>query len=357
MTDHTTTIRASIDLSLHPSEAFEAIVQKLLPALARRNVRFDAGPNGRIMQGDFEAGRILSWEPGKRIIIEWRQASWEPDVVTEVEFRFEPLDGGVRVVIEHRRWGQLIGGRDEIASWFASEIAAPFLIATSPEALGDWITDRKARRPSGAESRMYYRDPLFHYPNFRVLLSELALTPHDHLLEVGCGGGAFLKEALKSGCTAAAIDHSPEMVQLACTENREAVDAGKLEVLEGTAQSLPFADAVFTCAVMTGVLGFLPDPTAALSQIRRVLKDGGRLVALGSDPKMRGTPAAPEPMASRLHFYGDDELGALARKAGFGDVRVVRRDMEAFAREVGVPQEALPLFSGPGGPFLIARKA
>jgi SAM-dependent methyltransferase len=107
---------------------------------------------------------------------------------------------------------------------------------------------------------------------------------------------------------------------------------------------------------MTGVLGFLPDPVAALAEIRRVLRAGGRLVVLGSDPEMRGTPAAPEPMASRLRFYDEDELERLGREAGFEDISVERRSLERFAREAGVPEEVLPLFEGPGASFLFARK-
>jgi SAM-dependent methyltransferase len=356
MTDFRTTIRSSIDLKLGPQEAFDIIVQELCSVLGQQGIRFDPGPEGQLVQGNFRIARILSWQPGEHIVFEWRQAHWQPDEITQVEFRFESIDGGTRLTIEHQGWGGLVGEGGEITGWFASEIAAPFLRTTSPESLGDWIADRRARRPSGLQSRTFYRDPLFHYPIFRVLLSELALTPRDYLLEVGCGGGALLKEALKIGCRAAAIDHSPEMVQLTRDENHESVNAGNLEVLEASAERLPFPDATFTCVLMTGVLGFLSDPVAAFAEVCRVLQKGGRFVALGSDPKMRGTPAAPEPIASRLHFYEDNELGNLARKAGFKDVRVVRRDMLAFAREVGVPAEALPLFTGPGGPFLIARK-
>jgi hypothetical protein len=61
-------------------------------------------------------------------------------------------------------------------------------------------------------------------------------------------------------------------------------------------------------------------------------------------------------MASRLHFYDDRELELLARSAGFTEARVVRRSLEAFAREAGIPQEQMPLFAGTGTPLLIARR-
>jgi len=356
MKNNFATITTSAFIPLKPADAFKTVVEELTRGLERVGIRFETGARGRITESDFEVGRVRAWAPGKRIVFEWRQASWEPNELTTLELLFKSSRPGTKVTLRHRDWGKLVGDGAEIAGWFSSEIASPFLRAMAPQSLGNWITDRKARRPSGSQSRATYRDPLFHYPNFRVILSELALKSEDYLLEVGCGGGAMLKQALKSGCRAAAIDHSPEMVQVARKENREAVTAGRLNILEASAVKLPFPDSTFTCAAMTGVLGFLSDPLAALSEIRRVLVQGGRLVALGSDPTTRGTPAAPEPMASRLHFYEDDELGDLARKAGFKEVEVVRRDMEQFAREAGVPKEALSLFAGPGGPFLLATK-
>lgn len=201
-----------------------------------------------------------------------------------------------------------------------------------------------------------YRDPIYHYPNFRVLLAELRLQPNDYLLEVGCGGGALLKQALQSGCRAAAIDHSADMVRLARELNGEAVEQGRVTIQQAAAEKLPFPDSTFTCAVMTGVLGFLSEPVGVLREILRTLRPRGRLAMLGADPDLRGTPAAPEPIASRLRFYPASELEHLARQAGFPEAQVVRRNLEAFAREGGVPEAQLPLFQGPGAHFLFARK-
>src|SRR5439155_26951158 len=108
--------------------------------------------------------------------------------------------------------------------------------------LGDWITDRRARRPSGAMSRDVYKNPTHHWPNFLAILDVLALSPRDYLLEVGCGGGAFLHEALKSVSRASAIDHSPDMVKLATEQNHESIRNGRLKISIAEADSLPFPD-------------------------------------------------------------------------------------------------------------------
>ena len=351
-----TTVSASVEVELGREDAFAVVVDELPGALARRGIELELRAGGTARDGPSEVGRVTSWEPGRGLGIEWRPASWEPGETIEVSLGFEPTDAGTRITFEQRGWGSLLGGWDELAGWFAGEVAAPLLEATSPSAFGDWLTDRRARRPSGGQARTTYADPLFHRPNFAVLLELLALEPEDVLLEIGCGGGAFLHEALESGCRAAAIDHSPEMVRLAREQNAQAVAEGRLEVLEADAQRLPFPDEMFTCATMTGVLGFLPDPVAVFAEIRRVLADGGRIAVLGADPAWRGTPAAPEPMASRLRFYEDDDLVRMAQDAAFTDVRVERRSLYEPAQQVGIPDEHLQYFEEGAAPFLVARK-
>jgi SAM-dependent methyltransferase len=349
-------LSASLEIALEPVAAFDIVVDELRLALERNGLRLD---QDRFCEGDVEVGEVVAWERGSRIALRWWPAPWQPDVVTDVELRLEPLGRrGSRVTLAHNGWAEAVGDETtELAGWFSGEVLAPLFRATAPIAFGDWLTDRAARRPSGTQARETYRSPLYHFPNFAVLLEELALRPDDHLLEVGCGGGAFLHRALESGCRAAAIDHSADMVRLAREVNEKAVAAGRLEVVQASADALPFGDDRFTAAAMTGVLGFLPDPVAALREMHRTLQVGGRLAVLGSDPELRGTPAAPEPMASRLRFYDSAQLEQLARDAGFSDVRVERRTLGREAEEAGIPDEHLELFTaGPGTRFLFGRK-
>ena len=245
---------------------------------------------------------------------------------------------------------------DERGAWFAA-----ILGAASPEAAIDWWVDRVARRPFGPRSRSVYADPLYHRPNFLALLEALRLRPDDELVEIGCGGGAFLQLALETVARAAAVDHSPEMLQLAADQNADALAAGRLELRWADAASLPFADERFTCAVSTGVLGFLPDPGRAFAEWRRVLRPGGRLAVYSGTKELRGTPAAPEPVASRITFYEDAELRLLALGAGFAEAEVTRPDLREHARAVGVPDDVIDFFgprpgSKPAGHLLLARR-
>jgi ubiquinone/menaquinone biosynthesis C-methylase UbiE len=199
-------------------------------------------------------------------------------------------------------------GDEDQAAWERSGL--------QPEAFEDWLTDRLARRPAGARAREVYGADDVHDFARRAILDALALEPHDRLLEIGCGGGLLLRDALASGAAVTGLDHSEEMVRLA----RER--AAGADVVLGDAASLPFPDASFTAVAMSIVFMFLPDPAAVLRECRRVLSAGGGVAIYTTGPELRGTPAAPEPLASRSRFYGDDELAELARRSGLSDVVV-----------------------------------
>ncbi|WP_425999872.1 SRPBCC domain-containing protein [Caulobacter sp. DWR1-3-2b1] len=52
----------------------------------------------------FEVGKVRVWEPGQRLMVGWRQATFAPEMDTEVEVRFEAVEDETRVTVEHRGW-------------------------------------------------------------------------------------------------------------------------------------------------------------------------------------------------------------------------------------------------------------
>ncbi|MCI4372240.1 MAG: methyltransferase domain-containing protein [Thermoplasmata archaeon] len=353
--DPPSAVRVVADVALEPNAAFAQIVDELVEALARAGLRFDPGPEGTVRAAEVEVAHVRTWNPGHGLLLDWDLAPWAPGPRLEVEFRFQASGHGCRVEVEQRGAERRFDGDPvEWTGWVASAVVVPFLRAIAPSGYGDWLTDRRARRPSGPGARATYADPVFHRPNFRMLLDTLRPGPTDRVLEVGCGGGAFLAELLGRGVTAVGIDHSPEMVHLARASNRGAIDAGRLEVIEAEGSQLPVPDGTFTIALSTGVFGFLPRPLETLREMHRALAPGGRLAVFDGTKELAGTPACPEPLASRMHFFEDDELAGLARAAGFVSVEVTHPPLGKYAEEAGVPTEALELFRGTvGSQFLL----
>jgi SAM-dependent methyltransferase len=351
-------MEVSFTLQLDPPAAFDALVDELRLALSRLGIDFETGSHGKLLQAGDPIGRVTSWNPPAEIVLAWIPAPWQSPEILQLDLRVQSIPGGTRVTLNQPDWYKRLDNNAlETAGWFAGQVFAPLLSAMSPQRFGDWITDRRARRPSGPQARTTYRDPIYHRPNFLAILEVLQLRPEDHLVEIGCGGGALLQDALKSGCRAAAIDHSADMVRTASELNRSAIAAGRLEIRQADAAALPFPANAFTCAIMTGVFGFIEQPQRVLAEIARVLAPGARFVLFTATKELRGTPAAPEPVASRLHYYEDDELLALARQAGFAQARVEHPDFEPLAIQAGVPEEALPLFRNRGtGQLLVTSR-
>jgi ubiquinone/menaquinone biosynthesis C-methylase UbiE len=98
--------------------------------------------------------------------------------------------------------------------------------------------------------------------------------------------------------------------------------ASGAQVVVAQAESLPFDTDAFTAVAMSVVFFFRDDPDRVLHECLRVMRSGGRLANYTTAPELRGTPAAPEPIASRGHFYSDQELPDLAAHADFRDSTV-----------------------------------
>jgi SAM-dependent methyltransferase len=100
------------------------------------------------------------------------------------------------------------------------------------------------------------------------LLRELPLQHAERVVDVGTGVGSLLPHLRRAAPDAVIVggDHSSGMVALAPADFPLAI----IDVL-----TLPFATGVFDIAVLAFMLFHVPDPTAALSEVRRVLAPSG----------------------------------------------------------------------------------
>jgi SAM-dependent methyltransferase len=115
---------------------------------------------------------------------------------------------------------------------------------------------------------------------------SLAARPGERILDLGSGPGLLACElAAEVGARGriTAVDVSPEMNLIASHRIADAGLADNAEVVLGDARSLASPDDSFDAAVSTQVLEYLDDVEAALRELHRVLRPGGRLVLLDTE--------------------------------------------------------------------------
>jgi ubiquinone/menaquinone biosynthesis C-methylase UbiE len=115
----------------------------------------------------------------------------------------------------------------------------------------------------------------------RPAMIDLAGDVNGHrILDAGCGAGPLSAALRAKGAIVTGFDASPAMVELA---RQRLGDDADLHVAD-VSQPLPFADGAFDDVVASLVLHYLPDWTAPLAELRRVVKPGGRLILSVNQP-------------------------------------------------------------------------
>ncbi len=150
-------------------------------------------------------------------------------------------------------------------------------------------------------------------------LTALDLQRDDRVLEIGFGHGRTIEHAAASVPLGfiAGIDRSEEMGRMAARRCRQLLRDGKVGLAVGDSARLPFPDQSFQKALSVHTVYFWGDPIVHLREIRRVLRDAGRLVLVfrSKDDKM-----ADEFPATVYTFYTPEEVGSLLDESGFQSV-------------------------------------
>lgn len=187
---------------------------------------------------------------------------------------------------------------------------------------------------SGPENYERFFVPAIGGPLADRLVETAGLRPGESVLDVACGTGAVSRRAAErvgSAGRIAALDINPGMIEVG---RSAAPPESGIEWHTGDAESLPLPDGEFDVVLCQLGLQFMADKPAALSEMRRVLKDDGRLILTLVGP----TPAPFAAMADALShhigpeagafvrtvfsLYDADQIQALIGDAGFRDIEV-----------------------------------
>lgn len=163
----------------------------------------------------------------------------------------------------------------------------------------------------------------------RAMVAAVEARPTERVLDVATGTGLVARELVRRyGCSVIGLDQSAEMLAGARRRlAREPALAERIELVQGEAERLGFADAEFDHLTFTYLLRYVDDPAAALAELARVVKPGGRIASLEF--------GLPEPPVWRPLWWLYTRIGLPALGRPFG------RDWYEVGRFLGPSIEAL----------------
>ena len=177
-----------------------------------------------------------------------------------------------------------------------------------------------------------------------VAFAAIAEVAPGRVLEVGGGPGELSERVARElGAEVVMVDISARMAELA---RQRGVDARV-----GDVQALPFEDAVFDCAVAAWMLYHVPDLDRGLAELRRVLRPGGRLVAVTNGGEhMEELRRLAGEWAWERRFRREEATAVLERHFA----RVERRDVDGWVTvdPEGVQRYVASLGGGPRPPLV-----
>lgn len=191
----------------------------------------------------------------------------------------------------------------------------------------------------------------------RFLVSRL--PPGGHVLDVASGTGLVAAELRRRGFAVTAVDQSPEMLAVARKRFGAAV-----ELVQASAEELPFADAAFDHLTVTYLLRYVADPRATVAELARVVRPGGVVASL--EFGVPGGAARPLwdlyvgvglPLAGRLLRRGWREVGGFLGPSirAFWEENPLERQLEWW-QDAGLDRVEARRLSLGGGIVVWGRK-
>lgn len=153
-----------------------------------------------------------------------------------------------------------------------------------------WIF-RQVRKPSGPLGRRVVRAMnVSHAAMTDWGLQQITIPKHAVILDVGCGGGRTVQKlaSLAPEGKVVGLDYSAASVAVSRNTNAQEIEAGRVQIAQGSVAALPFPDRTFDIVAAVETHYYWPDLAANVREIFRVLKPGGTFVLIAET--YRGGP-------------------------------------------------------------------
>jgi ubiquinone/menaquinone biosynthesis C-methylase UbiE len=157
--------------------------------------------------------------------------------------------------------------------------------------------------------------------NLAAYRNRVVSAAEGRVLEIGIGSGLNLPFYSSNAHQVIGLDPSPKLLAMARRASRS--DSRSVELIEGSAESVPLEDASADTVVTTWTLCSIPDAPRALRDMRRVLRPGGRLLFVehgrAPDPKVVWWQDRLTPVWKRVGggCHLNRAIGTLIEDAGF----------------------------------------
>ena len=176
------------------------------------------------------------------------------------------------------------------------------------------------------------------------LLVLLDPRPGLKVLDVATGTGHTALALAKAGAEVVGQDPTPAMLAEARELARSRGLAGRVHFVQGVAEALPFADATFDIVTCRRAAHHFPDIRAAVREMARVLRPGGRLAIADMCPERD----LQEPV-NHLERLRDGTHAAALDEAAWSDA-VGEAGLNLATQEISVEEQSLPAWLAPVAP-------
>ena len=200
---------------------------------------------------------------------------------------------------------------------------------------------KQSRKPEGGFGKFYARlMNSGHSQLTRWGLSYISINRDNTILDIGCGGGKTVNNLAKIAAEGKiyGIDYSEVSVAVAININKKLINAGRVEILHASVESLPFPDNMFNLVTAIESYHFWPDPVNTLKEIRRVLKHGATLILINACYRDERFEKRNSNLAriGEFAYHSPDEYRTFLSDTGYSPVQIEVLENKNWITAIGI---------------------